>query len=249
MHGTQVAYTLDAASHPRDQLGRITERAEAWPTTRTLDYAYDARGRLTDVLNGSTTVEHYVYDANGNRTGWTNSSGTWTCSAVDAQDRLTSCTSGASTLSYTYKANGDVATRSVPSIPMQTLTYDAFGNLLSVVPATGSRIDYVIDGKGLRVGKKVGGTPTRQWLWSSQLRPIAELDGSGTLLERYVYASHVNVPDLIIKGTTVYRVVTDHLGSVRAVVNAATGTAVQTLDYDSFGNIISASPALGTAGQ
>jgi RHS repeat-associated protein len=35
-----------------------------------------------------------------------------------------------------------------------------------------------------------------------------------------------------------YRIIADHLGSVRMVVNATTGEVVQRIDYDEFGNII-----------
>jgi RHS repeat-associated protein len=35
-----------------------------------------------------------------------------------------------------------------------------------------------------------------------------------------------------------YRLVTDHLGSVRAVVDAATGEVAQRIDYDEFGNVL-----------
>jgi RHS repeat-associated protein len=38
-------------------------------------------------------------------------------------------------------------------------------------------------------------------------------------------------------GTT-YRLITDHLGSVRLVVNVADGTVVQRLDYDAFGRVL-----------
>ena len=37
---------------------------------------------------------------------------------------------------------------------------------------------------------------------------------------------------------TVYRFITDHLGSVRLVVNAATGEVVQRMDYDAFGRVL-----------
>ena len=35
-----------------------------------------------------------------------------------------------------------------------------------------------------------------------------------------------------------YRILSDHLGSPRLVVNASTGEIVQRVDYDEFGNII-----------
>jgi hypothetical protein len=37
---------------------------------------------------------------------------------------------------------------------------------------------------------------------------------------------------------TVYRFITDHLGSVRLVVNAADGTVAQRIDYDAFGRVV-----------
>ena len=45
----------------------------------------------------------------------------------------------------------------------------------------------------------------------------------------------VNVPEYVIKGGVTYRIVTDQLGSVRMVVNAATGAVIQELRYDEFG--------------
>jgi RHS repeat-associated protein len=39
---------------------------------------------------------------------------------------------------------------------------------------------------------------------------------------------------------TVYRLITDHLGSVRLVVNAETGQVVQRMDYDAFGRVLNA---------
>jgi len=68
---------------------------------------------------------------------------------------------------------------------------------------------------------------------------LAEYDESGTLVTRYVYATHAHVPDFMIQGTTVYRLITDHLGSVRMVVNvdASTASAAQRIDYDAWGNV------------
>src|SRR5205823_1621403 len=35
-----------------------------------------------------------------------------------------------------------------------------------------------------------------------------------------------------------YRIITDRLGSPRLVINVATGTVAQRMDYDEFGNVI-----------
>lgn len=54
----------------------------------------------------------------------------------------------------------------------------------------------------------------------------------------FVYGSRFNVPDYLIKGGVTYRIISDHLGSPRLVVNAVTGQVVQRMDYDEFGNVI-----------
>jgi RHS repeat-associated protein len=43
----------------------------------------------------------------------------------------------------------------------------------------------------------------------------------------------------MIKSGTTYRIITDQLGSVRLVVDAATGAVAQRLDYDEFGRVLS----------
>ena len=55
---------------------------------------------------------------------------------------------------------------------------------------------------------------------------------------RFVYGTKINCPDYIIKGDTIYKVVTDHLGSVRLVVNSVTGNVVQQIEYDEYGNLL-----------
>ena len=43
---------------------------------------------------------------------------------------------------------------------------------------------------------------------------------------------------MVMADNTVYRFVTDHLGSVRLVVDGATGEVVQRMDYDAFGRVL-----------
>ena len=83
----------------------------------------------------------------------------------------------------------------------------------------------------------VNGALVQGFLYGNQLRPAAELDGSGTLVSRFVYGTRINVPDYMVKAGITYRLLTDHLGSVRLVVNSTTGAIAQQLDYDEFGQI------------
>ena len=71
----------------------------------------------------------------------------------------------------------------------------------------------------------------------NQLNPVAELDGTGAVVSRFVYGTKANVPDYLIKGGVTYRIVSDHLGSPRLLINTTDGTVAQRIEYDAFGNI------------
>jgi len=139
---------------------------------------------------------------------------------------------------YTYTDNGELRTKTVGT-EVKTYTYDVHGNLLCVDLPDGNRIDYVIDGLNRRVGKKVNGMLVQGFLYKDALNPIAELDGGGSVVSRFVYGTKFNVPDYMVKGGVTYRIISDHLGSPRLVVNVDTGDAVQEMKYDEFGNVTS----------
>jgi len=219
--------------YTRDALGRIMQKVETISgATRPTVYGYDLPGRLTDVTVDGTLAAHYDYDGNGNRLGVTRPLSGTVSGTYDAQDRLTSY--GAVT--YTYTAHGDLRTATSGG-ETTSYTYDVFGNLTAVTLPNGTSIEYVLDGQNRRIGKKVNGILTQGFLYSSQLRPAAELDGSGGVVARFVYGTRINVPDYMIKGGVTYRLLTDPLGSVRLVVGTATGTIAQRIDYDEFGQI------------
>jgi RHS repeat-associated protein len=87
------------------------------------------------------------------------------------------------------------------------------------------------------VGKRVNGTLIKGFLYGDWLGPVAELDGAGAVVSRFVYAGRL-APAYLVRDGIAYRVITDQIGSVRLVVNAATGAVVQRLDYDAFGNVL-----------
>jgi len=79
---------------------------------------------------------------------------------------------------------------------------------------------------------------TYKWLYQDSLKLIAELDAAGNVLSRFVYAGKANVPEYMVKDGVTYRLITDHLGSVRLVVNVSDGSVAQRLDYDEFGRVL-----------
>jgi len=76
-------------------------------------------------------------------------------------------------------------------------------------------------------------------LYKDALNPIAELDENNQVVSRFVYGTKANVPDYMIKNGVTYRIISNHLGSPRLVVNTATGDVVQRMDYDEFGRVLS----------
>jgi len=226
--------TFLARTYARDSTGRISQLDDTTLGTAThWSFVYDSIGRLVaDSVNGAP-FHAFTYDANGNRLSYTSQSGTVAYS-YDAQDRLLS----AGSATYTYRSNGELQTKSISGAGTTTYTYDALGNLVTVVLPSGTRIDYVIDGQNRRVGRKVNGVLVKGWLYQNQLNPVAELDGSGNIVSRFVYGSRMNVPAYMERNGVVYRIISDQLGSVRLVVDTATNTITQRIDYDEWGNII-----------
>ncbi len=78
----------------------------------------------------------------------------------------------------------------------------------------------------------------QKFIYEGQLTPVAEFDGQGNLVSIFVYGTKINVPDYIINGGEVLKVITDHLGSVRFIIKATDGQILQRMEYDSFGNVI-----------
>ncbi len=144
---------------------------------------------------------------------------------------------------YTY-TNGALATKveSPNSQHSTTLitsySYDLWGNLRSVTLPDSSVITYLIDAANHRVGKDKDGQPVQRFLYAGGLLPVAELDASNSVTGVIVYGSKGNVPDYIKRGSTTYRLISDHLGSVRLVINTNTGVVEQRMDYDEWGNVL-----------
>lgn len=213
-----------------DKLGRIVTKAETIAgLTTTHEYGYDTSGRLETVKQNGTLQRQFGFDRNSNRTSVNgNPVGTY-----DDQDRIQTYAGNA----YTFGANGELKQK-VNGGQSTQYSYDVFGNLKTVTLPDNTLVEYVVDGRNRRVGKRISGILAQGFLYEGQLRIAAELDSIGAFVSRFVYGTKINVPEYMSKGGTNYRLVTDHLGSVRLVVNATTGAITQRIDYDEFGNVL-----------
>jgi RHS repeat-associated protein len=231
-----------SVSERRDAKGRIRFKTETFrdatgahnSVTNRWEYLYDERGQLKTVKLGpagsSTTVFDATYDKNGNiKTVF--ASGVTGTVTVDEQDRVKSYTVGGTTvLSLQYNDNGEVKQKNNGSGPWKYY-YDAQSRLRVVVDPAGTQIEYILDGEGRRIAKKVTllgqqtGTIKRKWIYGSGLSPIAEIDDTGTV-SRFIYGSRTNTPDLVIRGTTIYRLISDQLGTPRYAVKVGATNVV-----------------------
>ncbi|HTN52791.1 MAG TPA: fibronectin type III domain-containing protein [Anaeromyxobacter sp.] len=224
--GTLYAYDLE-----RDLTGRIVARTETVQgASHRYEYGYDAAGRLATVTVDGALAAAYAYDANGNRILRSTAAGDEPA-AYDDQDRLLS--SGGTT--YSNDALGRLVGKT--GAGGTTLYRHALGNLLGASLPGGRQIDYLLDGLERRVGKKVDGVLTEGYLYSGPF-VVAWLEGTGAVRARFVRVGTEATPAYMEKGGVLYRLVADHLGSVRLVVDATTGAVAQRLDYDEFGRVL-----------
>ncbi|MDA8021255.1 MAG: hypothetical protein MPN21_27795, partial [Thermoanaerobaculia bacterium] len=227
--------TIYAEDLDYDDRGWITaiERTQN-SGTHDWSFGYDLRGRLETVHIDTVLESTYGYDANSNRTSYDGQFGAVLAAdvTIDARDRLLAYDD----LNFTYTDAGELLTKTQAG---QTIDYhyDVFGNLRTVDLPGGTEIEYVTDGANRRIGKKIDGVLVQGFLYQDALNPIAELDGSGNVVSRFVYATRSNAPDYMLKGGVTYRMIADHLGSVRLVIDIATGAIAQELRYDEFGRV------------
>jgi RHS repeat-associated protein len=223
--------SLMTLNYNYDLNGQITGLTETIQgVTSIYAYTYDVAGRLTNVTKDAVSVAACTFDSNSNRIAYSGDPGP-AAATYDEQDRMLTYGDAA----YGYSDAGTLQTKTV-NTDITTYNYDAAGNLRGVTLPDGTVVSYLIDGINRRVGKQVDGSLVQGFIYLNQLAPIAELDGGGNVISRFIYGAKAHVPQLMIKGGITYRIISDHLGSPRLVVNTSDGTIVQRIDYDAFGN-------------
>ena len=202
---------------------------------------YDHGGQL---LSASLTSESYSYDANGNRTSGSASTNADNQLASDAND------------SYTYDKNGNLTSAVRNDGTGSTdYTWDYRNRLTDVTFKDGSgavtgSIHYAYDDNNNRISqvvKDASGTVTLTEFYiydGSNL--LLVLDGSGNVKQRYFNGPNENQvlaeeTNIVSSGAgDTHWALTDHEGSVRDVVDNS-GSVLDHIKYDSFGNILSQS--------
>jgi RHS repeat-associated protein len=100
------------------------------------------------------------------------------------------------------------------------------------------QIEYLIDPLNRRIGKKKNGQLQNGLIYQDSLRPLAEIKPGGGIRSIFLFGEKPNVPSAMLREGKAYRIISDHLGSVRMVIDADTGEVVQWLEYDVWGKVV-----------
>lgn len=134
---------------------------------------------------------------------------------------------------YRYGPAGEVEAIEGPD-GVTRLGYDGLGRLVRVECADGRIVEHRYDPLGRRIRTSVDGRAELGLRWLGD-QPVAIVDGAGSVTHRFVHLPDGGAPVAALAGDRVLRLLTDVTGSVRLVVDAATGEVVQRCDYDPLG--------------
>jgi RHS repeat-associated protein len=241
---------IDAFTYTYDPAGNLQNETDTQQgVTTTTSYSYDDANQL---LSAGTLS--YSYDANGNRPNADASTVTdnqvsndanWTYS-YDANGNLSEkdTTTALSDEHWTYAYNNKnelTEVKHYDSSNSLELTvdyqYDVFGNLIEEAATTGAgttTTKFAVDGWNSNMAPPIGLENFNDW---------AVLNSGNTLQTRNLFSDKVDQVLGRVDQTGAsdaagqYWALTDHLGSVRDVVDSS-GTLKDSVAYDAYGNVI-----------
>ncbi|HEY0044012.1 MAG TPA: RHS repeat-associated core domain-containing protein [Allosphingosinicella sp.] len=253
-------FSVDYDHNPAGELTAVRETGQTTGVGVLAAFSYDDLGRRTKLQRGNGTASNYGFDPGSRMTGLglDLAAGTHdqtTTFGYNAADQMTSRSTTNAAYDWTggynvtrpYTNNGLNQTTSaggttigydaggrVTSSGNDTFQYDAENRLSGATTAIGTAsLSYdAVD----RLYQTVGSGTTTRFLYDGS-KLIAEFDGAGNLLRRYVHSESDDEPLVWYQGSgTADRrwLIADERGSIVAIANAS-GTATNLNSYDPFG--------------
>jgi len=244
INGTQTTYDYDGINRLQELTNHLTVE------DITYSYTYDNVGnRLTQLsLRGGEAdeaiyqyddlyqIKHvnypdtfpasdttYNYDDLGNRTSVVNNdTTTYIPNNLNQYDSVAGIT-------YEYDNSGNLT-----SDQTNTYTYDSENRLITATTPTQSAT-YSYGPFGRRTQKNVDGIVTNYFYEGYEI--LVEYNGSGELLQTYIYGPCIDEPILIENANGTYYYHFDGLGSVTALSDE-TGNLTEEYSYDIFGEVL-----------
>ncbi|MGH7643134.1 MAG: RHS repeat-associated core domain-containing protein [Candidatus Dormibacteria bacterium] len=243
--GAGLVFTAD---YTRDPAGLITSDSSQ-PAGQN-SYQYTGLGQVCYAGSSSTSgcgsppggADSYQYDKAGNLTGMDGSNLAygaddelcWVLPGGGSEDGCPTPPAGATQMSY--DADGDLTTMELGGGLRTEIGYNAAGQMTSFQVGGGLATSYSYDGDGELQSDSVGNSTTN-FLWDDSGDAPLLLGQSTRSGETYYVdgPSGLPVEEVLPDGATYYYS-HDALGSTRALTDS-TGAAVDTWDYDPYGNI------------
>jgi len=215
--------TISTFGYSYDNVGnRISKTTSAGTET----YGYDNLNQLTSAQYPTASPfsnTGFNYDPLGNRTTVTNGSATThTANNLNQYTQVNTATLG-------YDTNGNLTTSNG-----WTYSYDYENRLTQAVNGT-TTATYAYDPFGRRIQKTAGGVTTNFIYDGDNL--LAEYDGSGTLLRKYIHSDNIDEPIAMVSGSNTYYYNRDGLGSTSELIDG-TGAVAEKYQYDVYGKTI-----------
>ncbi|MBI4357899.1 MAG: hypothetical protein HY584_01245, partial [Candidatus Omnitrophica bacterium] len=257
-HIASYTYTLDKEGNRTRMLEKRGSGASQ--TTRTVDYTYDFFGRLTKEIDSSRGTTTYSYDKVGNRltkeftpltitstnprllTRYTYGLDNRLNSFVEEKYDATATKLGTRTETFVYDALGNLRHRVTPDKTIY-YEYDFEGRLILWFDGQ-TFVEFIYDGDGNRIGKRVNGEWTYYVVDPNReiTQVLGELDSNGAVKQSYLYGlDRISFTRYDTKSTTYD--LEDGLDSTIAVTDSA-GALKKSHSYEGFGNHLGSTSSL-----
>ena len=233
------------------------------------DYLYNNAGMITQKIaniGGSVTVNQYSYDDLDRLVSEDVSGSTtfWATFAYDGVGNRTTATINGTNIPYTLGIGNRLSTFGAAG----SVSCNAAGCVTTLVYSAGNQLDMTWNSQYQLTGISTNGVECerngfdalgrRVWTWDGTttnymvydgVHVLAEVDGAGALKRAYTHGAGVDnwLAMTVYTGATVkaYYFVTDHLGTVHAVVDGS-GTIVESYQFDAWGRVLGVFDGSGT---
>jgi RHS repeat-associated protein len=265
--GGSISYTYDSSDRNASEtttsagiiaysynvLNLLSELTNARNQER--DYTYDDAGRIKSFTDPEGTTS-YTYDANGNVLTVTDAVGTIT-RQFDTLNRVTKVTDvNGNVVQYTYDADGNLSSLIYPDEKTVNYTYDA-DNRLSTVTDWASRVaQYTYDANGrlIKTVRPDGSILTQGYDIAGRLISATDKDSGGSIISDYSYTydadGNIMTENSTTSGTDNAAMTYDALNRLTAKTDKDSGgitLAGYAYVYDADGNIMSGTSPQQTA--
>lgn len=234
LHWTGGGQLVAGESLRYDSESRLTSSTDE--QGRLTTYAYNLNGQLVGV-SGPLENRTFEYDAAGNRTRVLNQGVEEQQCTFNELGQPVTCTAGTLTTSYQYDVRGNLSQKQEGTLT-STYTWSLAGQLLSATTPAGT-VTYGYDALG-RLIERTDAAGARRFVHDVE-HMVAELDGAGQLVRRYLYGFEVDGPLAVVDASSstpqTYYFHADARRNILAM-SSSSGQMVSLQRYGAYGQVL-----------